>query len=63
MPEYCLGKYKTQEMFEKTVDIYPSSLKHVSNWFVTSAMLVIVDIAGLDKLFTWRNRYKQHKTC
>lgn len=50
MLEYCLGKYKIQEMYEKTVDTYPLSLKYIPSWCVTYEVVVIVD-----------NSYKQQK--
>ena len=51
MLEYCLGKYKIQETYEKTVDTYPLSLKYIPSWCVTYEVVVIVD-----------NSYKQQKT-
>ena len=44
----CLGSYKTQEMFNKTVDVFPPTLKFVPDWFVTSKMIKKID----DDLFS-----------
>ena len=34
--KYCLDRYKTQEMSDKAVDNFSSTLKFVPDWFVTS---------------------------
>ena len=39
MLRYCLGRYKTQEMCDKTVDAFLSRLKFVFDWFVRSKIM------------------------
>ena len=39
MLKYCLDGYKTQEMCDKAVDAFLSTLKFVPDWFVENEML------------------------
>ena len=41
--KYCLDRYKTQEMSDKTVDTFLLTLKFVPNWFVISKMIKKLD--------------------
>ena len=39
MLRYCLDRYKTQEMCDKSVNSYLPALKFVLDWFVASKMV------------------------
>ena len=43
MLKYCLDRYNTQEMCDKTVNAYLPVLKFVPDWFVTNEMLETLD--------------------
>ena len=43
MSKYCLGKYKAEEMCNKTVNAFLSKLKFVSDWFASNKMLEKLD--------------------
>ena len=38
MLKYCLDKYKTQELCDKVIQVFLSTLKFVPGWFVTNTM-------------------------
>ena len=61
MLQYFSDRYQTHTKHEKAVDAYPPSIEYVPDWLSMSEMLVVVDNAGLNKLITWCNRYKQCK--
>ena len=35
----CLNRYKTQEMYDKTIDAFLPTLKFVPDWIVTNTIL------------------------
>ena len=39
MLQYCLDRYKSQEMCDKAVDVFLTTLKLVCDWFVMRKML------------------------
>ena len=39
MLKYYLDRYKTKGMCDKAVDAFPSTLKFLPDWFVTSKMI------------------------
>ena len=43
MLKYCVDRYKTQEMFDKTVDTCVQTLTFVPDWFVMSKIIDKLD--------------------
>ena len=43
--KYCLGRYKTQEIWDEAVDAFLPALKFVPDWFFTSKMIEKLDNA------------------
>ena len=43
MVNYCLDRYKIQEMCDKTVDAFPPTLNFFLNWFLASKMIKKLD--------------------
>ena len=43
MLNYCLDRYKIQEMCDKTVDAFPTTLKFFLDWFLAGKMIKKLD--------------------
>ena len=43
MLKYGLDRYKNQEMYEKSVDVFLPTLKCVPDWFITCKMIKKLD--------------------